>query len=193
MAEISLRAYARHRGCVHTTVRKALERGWIVALRREGGRVLLDSDDCDARWAAAQGQAEQRTEQRQRERSEASHAFANARAVREGYRARMAGLEHDVATGKLVDADDVKVAAFNRARAARDALMAIPDRVAPAIAGPQLRGDTHAAARGVRPRGRDARRREHGLKGETVARDSDRQQYRARRARLVSGAPTPTC
>jgi hypothetical protein len=133
MPEMSLRAYARHRGVTHQTVRKALARRRIVALRREGNAIIVDSDDADRRLAQWQEHARQQTEAQQQRRDETSKAYAAARAVKETYRARLAALEHDVRAGKLVHVDDVRVAAFNAARMARDSLLGIADRVAPQV------------------------------------------------------------
>lgn len=58
-----------------------------------------------------------------------------SRAVFEAYRARLAKLEYDERSGKLVDAEAVKNEAFKHARATRDAMQNIPDRVAAEFAG----------------------------------------------------------
>jgi len=62
-------------------------------------------------------------------------AFAKARAARETYQARLKELELKIKTGKLIPVDEVRVAAFNTNRRARDLLLAIPDRVAAVVAG----------------------------------------------------------
>lgn len=62
-------------------------------------------------------------------------SYAKSRAVREHYQARLAKLEFDEKAGKLVPVDSVRVAIFNTARASRDMLMAIPDRVTPLVVG----------------------------------------------------------
>lgn len=49
-------------------------------------------------------------------------------------RARLLEIKAKVEAGKYVDADEVKVAAFNRARIVRDALLSIPDRLAAVLA-----------------------------------------------------------
>jgi hypothetical protein len=60
--------------------------------------------------------------------------YAKARAARELYQAQLVKLELDRQLGTLVRADEVKVAAFNSARKARDQLIALPNRVAAIIA-----------------------------------------------------------
>lgn len=49
-------------------------------------------------------------------------------------RAKLLEIKARVEAGKYVDADDVKVAAFNRARVVRDALLNIPERLAAVLA-----------------------------------------------------------
>lgn len=61
-------------------------------------------------------------------------SYAQSRAIREAYQARLAKLEFEERSGKLVDAAEVKSRAFRLARSARDALMTMPDRLAPILA-----------------------------------------------------------
>lgn len=64
----------------------------------------------------------------------AGPSLAQSRAIREAYQARLAKLEFEQKSGKLVDAAEVKVRAFKMARSARDALLGLPDRLAPVLA-----------------------------------------------------------
>ena len=57
-----------------------------------------------------------------------------ARAERETYQAQLARLEFEQKSGKLVEADQIKVRAFKLARSARDQLLTMPDRLAPILA-----------------------------------------------------------
>lgn len=73
--------------------------------------------------------------------------YHKARAIRETYAARLAKLEFEERSGKLLNADEVKVKYFNLARALRDRLQQIPRKVAPEIvalvvAEPDVRGVT---------------------------------------------------
>lgn len=61
-------------------------------------------------------------------------SYAQARAIREGYEARLAKLEYEERIGKLVSVEAVKVDAYKVGRQVRDALLNIPDRVAHEIA-----------------------------------------------------------
>jgi hypothetical protein len=60
--------------------------------------------------------------------------YSKARAVREHYQARLAKLEFEERTGKLVSKDEVQVAAFNKFRQFRDAVLNLPDRLAAMLA-----------------------------------------------------------
>jgi predicted DNA-binding protein len=64
MSEMSLRAYARHRGCSLAAVQKAIFYARIPVLRREqhGAKefVFVDSDVCDASWLGNTDSRQQR-------------------------------------------------------------------------------------------------------------------------------------
>lgn len=59
----------------------------------------------------------------------------DARYNHELYKSKLARLEYEQKSGKLVDADAVKNEAFKLARGLRDALMNIPDRLATELTG----------------------------------------------------------
>jgi hypothetical protein len=59
-------------------------------------------------------------------------------------RGRLLELKAKVEAGKYVDADEVKVAAFNRGRAVREALLNIPDRLAAVLAAESDGSKVHA-------------------------------------------------
>jgi hypothetical protein len=146
---MGIRAYARRRGVTPAAVRKAIKNGRISIVNGK-----IDADLADAQWRAntdetkpgnsvsgtpglrrppeappvptlgSGGQALPRTA-----------GYAAARAVRETYEARLRELDYKVRTGELVSVDEVRVAAFNTNRRARDLLLAIPDRVSAVLAG----------------------------------------------------------
>ena len=70
--------------------------------------------------------------------------FLKTRIKSEVERARLLEIKAKVEAGKYVDADEVKVAAFNKARVVRDNLLNIPGRLAPLTAGSS---DAHACFR----------------------------------------------
>ena len=61
-------------------------------------------------------------------------SFHEARTLNERYKAALRKIELDEKTGRLVEAEQVKIAAFNKSRGIRDSLLNIPDRVAPILA-----------------------------------------------------------
>jgi len=154
---MGLREYARHRGVTLRAVQKALKSGRIVT--REDGRI--DADDADTNWArntaprpqpssmpakppkaAAVPQSAHHhhsdpprpAEVSDPPKLESGLEYARARAVRETYMARLAKIEFEERTEKLVSSDEVQVAAFNRFRQFRDGMLNIPDRLAALLA-----------------------------------------------------------
>ena len=155
---LSLRAYARRRGVSHEAVRRALASGRIAA--RPDGRI--DPEMADRQWGA-------NTRPKAGQGATADPpvmSFAEARALREHYRAELARLEYEQRVDGLLDAEEVRAAAFTCARRARDLLLAMPDRVAPVVAGLTDVGECHRVletevaraldelSRGSVPRGR---------------------------------------
>jgi pyruvate/2-oxoglutarate dehydrogenase complex dihydrolipoamide acyltransferase (E2) component len=143
----SLRAYAKHRGVSLAAVEKAIHSGRITPT--VGG--LIDSDRAAAEWDAKTrpGQRRARAAPAQpRETAEAPAAvprespeaassgldYFRARAIRESYLARLAKIEFEERTAKLVSRDEVQVAAFTNGRTVRDNLLNIPDRLAATLA-----------------------------------------------------------
>ena len=61
-------------------------------------------------------------------------SYAASRAIREAYQARLAKLDYEERSGKLIEVDKVKTAAFKVARTVRDGLLNMPDRVAHELA-----------------------------------------------------------
>ena len=61
-------------------------------------------------------------------------SFAQSRAIKEAYNARLAKLSYEEKSGALVRTDTVKVAWFNTLRVLRDRALNLPDRLAPLLA-----------------------------------------------------------
>jgi hypothetical protein len=68
------------------------------------------------------------------QRMAAGPSYAQSRAVREAYQARLAKLEFEERSGKLIEVDKVKASAFKTARTVRDGLLNLPDRIAHELA-----------------------------------------------------------
>jgi hypothetical protein len=159
MEPMSLRAYARHRGVSLRAVQKAIQSGRIAA--REDGR--LDAEVADANWTRntaprprpvskpgsppKKADAEPASPQSARHHSdpprrdptepprlESGLEYSKARAVRESYLARLAKIDFEERTEKLVSRDEMQVAAFNRYRTFRDGMLNIPNRLAAVLA-----------------------------------------------------------
>ena len=162
---MSLRAYARHRGVALSAVQKAIATGRIHP--EPDGRI--DPIKADAQWdrhtRTAQPTPPRATTARpppvsqraapppQPQASDDARGvdYHKARAVRETYRetysARLAKLEFEERTGKLISKDEVDIKYFQLARQLRDRMQQIPRKVAPEIvalvvADPDVRGVT---------------------------------------------------
>ena len=162
---MSLRAYARHRGVALSAVQKAIATGRIHP--EPDGRI--DPAKADAQWDRHTRTAQPTTPRVTTARPppvtqhlsqpaapppmpQASDDargvdYHKARAVRETYSARLAKLEFEERTGKLISKDEVDIKYFQLARQLRDRMQQIPRKVAPEIvalvvADPDVRGVT---------------------------------------------------
>ena len=155
---LSIRAYAQHRGVSHTAVAKAIKAGRIS--KEPDG--TIDPAKADAQWArntlpsqnlnagapkpaskvatppvstpVSTAPVANRELQSPLETGRiAAPDYQTSRAIREAYAARLAKLEFEERTGKLLNADEVKVKHFNLARLLRDRIQQIPRKLAPQI------------------------------------------------------------
>ena len=145
MAAMSLRQYAKHRGVALSAVQKAIKTGRISTL--PGGQV--DPAVVDVEWERNTKQyapaVSWRVDQEEDEGGSGFGAsqYAKARAVREHYQARLAKLDYEERTGKLISKDEVQVASFNKFRQFRDNLLNIPDRLSAMLAAEVEAGPVH--------------------------------------------------
>lgn len=154
---VSIRECARRIGVSDTAIRKAIAAGRVaVAEKNErNGRPLLDFDDVLKNWRANTDPAMQRTgaagghgrmkpsskvaavgdeapdDQQQADSLDRGPVptYNESRAFKEYYAAQSAKLDYEKEAGSLVAVDQVKAEAFRLARALRDAIMAVPDRI----------------------------------------------------------------
>ena len=154
---LSIRAYAQHRGVSHTAVAKAIKAGRI-SVEPDG---KIDPARADAEWErntlpsqslntgaakpapkvatppvstpVSTAPVANRELQPPLETRAAAPDYQTSRAIREAYAARLAKLEFEERTGKLLNADEVKVKYFNLARLLRDRIQQIPRKLAPQI------------------------------------------------------------
>jgi len=127
---LTITAYARHRGVSHVAVLKAIKTGRIV--KEPDG--TIDAAKADAAWERNTNQAQQRGDQQPSSPISSGPSYAQSRAIKEAYNARLAKLEYEEKSGALVRNDSVKVTWFNVLRVLRDRLMTMPDRMAPLLA-----------------------------------------------------------
>ena len=156
---ISMRAYAQQRGVSHEAVRKAIASGRIHP-EPDGS---IDPIKADAQWDRHTRTAQPTTPKVATTRPSASAAppasspqtsddtrgvdYHKARAVRETYAARLAKLEFEERSEKLISKADTDTLFFTLARQLRDRIQQIPRKVAPEIvalvvASPDVRGVT---------------------------------------------------
>lgn len=156
---MSVRAYAQHRGVSHPAVIKAIKSGRI-ATEPDGS---IDPTKADAQWDRHTRTAQPTTPKVATARVSASAAppspmppanddtrgvdYHKARAVRETYAARLAKLEFEERSEKLVSKAETDTLFFTLARQLRDRMQQIPRKVAPEIvalvvASPDVRGVT---------------------------------------------------
>jgi hypothetical protein len=125
---MSLRAYAAHRGCALQAVQKAIQSGRIK--KDKSGKI--DAGTADIDWAKSTDPSKQRNTA---PASTSADSFAKARAAREAYNAKLAQLNYEERSSGLVDAAMVRRRAFENARAVRDVLLNIPNRISGELAG----------------------------------------------------------
>lgn len=168
----SQREYARHRGVSHVAVGKAVKTGRI-SLGSDGKIDFARADAAWARntdqvkqastgggektrkkpmapQAARQAQ-EELASPAQESTPAAPHpmesggvSLVKAQTMKAVFAAQREKLRFEEESGKKIDADDVRVRAFNRARRARDMLMSAPARIAPLLVGMDIVGITIA-------------------------------------------------
>ncbi len=138
--ELSIRAYARHRGVTEAAVRKAIRQGRVS----KGKNGKINPKTADKEWGQntdpAQIKAvfaEEKPDYSQNSIPNTANgpSYQQSRAIKEAYGAKLLRLQFEKESKKLISVDDVKVAAFNAARMTRDRILNIPDRVIPQLVG----------------------------------------------------------
>lgn len=151
MAKTASRAqYAKLRGVSRQAVDAAVKTGRIAAAVLEDGK--LDVDLADKLWAEntnpVVGEHGHIRKRKQKDVESilnvvidagidpnAPPPLAESKTLEAAYKARLAQIEYEEKSGKLVDAEKVKKEAFRTARITRDAMLSIPDRLAAELAG----------------------------------------------------------
>ena len=130
MPTLSIRKYALHRGVSHTAVQKALKQGRI-SLTADG---TIDVEQADRDWGRNTSAVNGPHWAPKSDPAPSGPTYAQSRAVRELYLARIAKIEFEERSTKLISRDEVTSAAFTKARTIRDNLLNIPDRLAAMLA-----------------------------------------------------------
>ncbi len=132
MTLVSIRQYAKHRGVSHTAVEKAVKQGRI---KLTDGKLDVEAADRDwSRNSSPLNAPKLRSRTAAGDGPASGPTYAQSRAVRELYLARLSKIEFEERAAKLVSRDEVTVAAFTKARTVRDNLLNIPDRLAAMLA-----------------------------------------------------------
>lgn len=147
MPKMLVKEYAKHRGIHDRKVREFIEQGLIPtkAISRLGRAYIVDSTKADK--ALDENMAYRRKDiipakvvslkEKKKLTAKAGVETLNynqARTLSQQYKAALLKIELDRATGKLLDADDVRKAAFDKGRQVRDAILNIPDRISAILA-----------------------------------------------------------
>jgi hypothetical protein len=153
---MNLLQYAKDRGVEYTQLSKWAGQGRFSsdAVRKEGRKwIVADAQELDRQVAAAKAPdrggrggapAIDQALVQQQNQAAAIPSFAQSRAIREAYAARLTRLEFDQRSAKLVDKAELKMRLAKLHMSVRDALRTIPDRVAPIVAAETDQAKIHA-------------------------------------------------
>lgn len=113
---LSLRAYAKHRGVTLKAVQEAIEYGRI---QKTNGKV--DPIAADKEWQEKTNPAMARGKTDIPE-------YHRSRAIREAYEAQLAKLEYEEKAGKLINAEETRLAWLKIITTTKTKLLAIPSK-----------------------------------------------------------------
>jgi hypothetical protein len=124
---LSQRAYARHRGVTPRAVKKAIDSGRITLTRNK----RIDPVKADKQWDdntspdLRSGGADPFSNKA---------VYAKARAHRETYTAKLAKLEFEERSGRLIDRSEVERVWFESGQLIRDGILNVPARLGSLLA-----------------------------------------------------------
>lgn len=131
---MSMRKFAKLVGTSHTAISNAVKAGRLVravVLGPDGKVAGIDPEIGTFEWGEnSPSPVSQKTKDLNDEDLPlpAGLSYADARAVRENYQARLAKLLYEEKMGRLVDSETVERQAFEMGRLVRQAVMTVPDR-----------------------------------------------------------------
>lgn len=142
---LSTTDFAKKIGVSRQRVIKAIEDGVLsksVIKIKHATRVIYRIKEKEGlkEWADNIDPAKQRDTDKAAQTRELSQGggdmsgFQKAKAAKEFYAAKLAQLEYEEKTGTVIPADKVRIETFKIGRLVRDALLSVPDKVAPEIA-----------------------------------------------------------
>lgn len=137
--------YAAHRKVSKAAVSKAVKEGRITVVVDPAGGRFIDPKVADEQWkansvagqksaAGVNGVAPEAPAAAEEPGKPKAPSYADSRAIREAYSARMAKLEFEEKMGSLVSADRARADAFKTARITRDAILSLPDKISHELA-----------------------------------------------------------
>lgn len=156
---MNLAEYAAHRGqqglsgTTKAAVLQAITGGRLTtrSAKKVRGRWRIDPDEADREWEANTNhnlvrdlptteQQQRRAVQQRRSRPKAPElppgvpAMVTSKAIREAYQAKLAAIEYEERSGKLVDGQRVRTVLFGQLRSARDAILGVEPKVVDELA-----------------------------------------------------------
>ena len=157
---MNLQQYANHRkalglrGTSHVAVRDACIDGRLTlpAVRREGRSWIIDADLADEQWATRTDPSEKgamgggtarpigvtsattATADQPPAAAKGGPSLAISKQVKAAYEAKLTELDYKERSGEMGATREMKAEAFACARAVRDALLSLADRLAPQLA-----------------------------------------------------------
>lgn len=149
MALMSLRGYSKHRGCALRAVQKAIESGRIRTTTDDKGRVKIESDEADRRWAELTDPAKQRGTSAgipgplpavtapsgedpgslDADDDIGPEDYFKAKALREKYMAELARLNFREKAGELVEAKVIQEEWQKIVTATKTKLLSVPSKL----------------------------------------------------------------
>lgn len=131
---VSIRKFSTLVGVSHTAVNKAIKSGRLirsVVIGKNGDVVGVDPETGVQEWAEnSPDQVSTATKALNDENLPlpAGLSYADARAVRENYQARLAKLLYEEKMGRLVDSEHAEKEFFELGRIVRNSILTVPDR-----------------------------------------------------------------
>lgn len=147
MLKVTLEEFAARHKISERSLRKHITDGLIPpeAVSRENRKMMIDQELADKAMScriprrvslkATSGTPKKAAVRKANEKAGTSNiGYAEARLLKARYQAALLKLDIDQKTGKLVEAEKVKKAAFDQARMIRDSLLNIPERIGAILA-----------------------------------------------------------